>query len=392
MADTGSQSPVALNSAALKALREGDALAAKALFEAALALDPQAVPLWMNLATAARAACDVATEQKALDAALDLDRLNFMPWLRKAQLLERRGDQRAALDAWRAALQLFANIGSMAPDIARDVAHGQAFVETVGQKLVASVDQAFSDVMGTMEAPDKRRVSAFLDHILGRRKIYQNQCAGLYYPFLPADEYFDDHFFPWFDELNAQTDAIRAEFEALYSDPGDSLRPYVQLDKGGPEAQWAKLNNSLDWGALFLWEFGRPNQAVLDRCPVTARTIESIPSAIIPGRAPNIMFSVLKPGAHIPPHTGVTNTRAVVHLPLIVPEKCGFRVGGETREWQVGRAFAFDDTIEHEAWNHSSEFRAILMLDVWNPYLTKVEQEAIIRYFAAAEAAGMTGN
>ncbi len=387
MADTGSQSPVALNSAGLQALRDGDPVAAKALFEAALAQDPQAVPLWMNLATAERARGDAAAEKKALDAALDLDRLNFMPWLRKAQLLERLGDSKSALDAWRAALQLSAGLGQMAPDIARDVAHGRAFVDDVGQKLIASVDAAFSGSLAAMEAPDKRRVSAFLDHVTGRRKVYQNQCAGLYYPFLPADEYFDDHHFPWFADLNSQTDAIRAEFEALYADPGDSLRPYVRLDKGGPEAQWAKLNNSLDWGALFLWEFGRPNQAVLDRCPVTARAIEAIPSAIIPGRAPNIMFSVLKPGAHIPPHTGVTNTRAVVHLPLIVPEDCGFRVGGETREWKEGRAFAFDDTIEHEAWNRSSKIRAILMLDVWNPHLTKIEQEAVIRYFQAAEAA-----
>lgn len=128
---------------------------------------------------------------------------------------------------------------------------------------------------------------------------------------------------------------------------------------------------------------------MLDRCPVTARAIEAIPSAIIPGRAPNIMFSVLKPGAHIPPHTGVTNTRAVVHLPLIVPENCGFRVGGETRAWEVGRAFAFDDTIEHEAWNRSSKIRAILMLDVWNPHLSKIEQEAVARYFEAAESAGL---
>lgn len=156
MADTGSQSPVALNSAGLQALRDGDPVAAKALFEAALAQDPQAVPLWMNLATAERARGDAAAEKKALDAALDLDRLNFMPWLRKAQLLERLGDSKSALDAWRAALQLSAGLGQMAPDIARDVAHGRAFVDDVGQKLIASVDAAFSGSLAAMEAPDKR--------------------------------------------------------------------------------------------------------------------------------------------------------------------------------------------------------------------------------------------
>jgi aspartyl/asparaginyl beta-hydroxylase (cupin superfamily) len=96
----------------------------------------------------------------------------------------------------------------------------------------------------------------------------------------------------------------------------------------------------------------------------------------------------LKPHTRIPPHTGVTNTRAIVHLPLIVPENCGFRVGGETREWHVGQAFAFDDTIEHEAWNDSDKYRAVLIFDVWNPHLTVAEKDVIARYYTAADATG----
>jgi aspartyl/asparaginyl beta-hydroxylase (cupin superfamily) len=49
------------------------------------------------------------------------------------------------------------------------------------------------------------------------------------------------------------------------------------------------------------------------------------------------MFSLLKPRTQIPPHTGVTNVRLVVHLPLIVPEGAAFRVGNEVREWVPGR-------------------------------------------------------
>jgi aspartyl/asparaginyl beta-hydroxylase (cupin superfamily) len=89
------------------------------------------------------------------------------------------------------------------------------------------------------------------------------------------------------------------------------------------------------------------------------------------------MFSILQPRTRIPPHTGFSNVRSTVHLPLVVPEGCGFRVGGETREWRPGHAWAFDDTIEHEAWNDSDRPRAILILDVWNPLLTDVEQAAV---------------
>jgi aspartyl/asparaginyl beta-hydroxylase (cupin superfamily) len=89
------------------------------------------------------------------------------------------------------------------------------------------------------------------------------------------------------------------------------------------------------------------------------------------------MFSLLKPGTRIPPHTGVTNVRLVTHLPLIVPEGCGFRVGNDTRQWVPGHAWVFDDTIEHEAWNDSDKLRVVLIFDIWHPHLTPPERALI---------------
>jgi aspartyl/asparaginyl beta-hydroxylase (cupin superfamily) len=74
-----------------------------------------------------------------------------------------------------------------------------------------------------------------------------------------------------------------------------------------------------------------------------------------------------------------------VHLPLVVPGGCRFRVGSETRTWIQGKAWVFDDTIEHEAWNDSDTPRAILIFDVWNPYLSEAERD-VVR--AATEAVG----
>jgi aspartyl/asparaginyl beta-hydroxylase (cupin superfamily) len=45
--------------------------------------------------------------------------------------------------------------------------------------------------------------------------------------------------------------------------------------------------------------------------------------------------------------------------------------------WEIGKAWAFDDTIEHEAWNDSDQPRAILIVDAWNPLLTQVERAAV---------------
>jgi aspartyl/asparaginyl beta-hydroxylase (cupin superfamily) len=98
------------------------------------------------------------------------------------------------------------------------------------------------------------------------------------------------------------------------------------------------------------------------------------------------MFSLLAPGTRIPPHTGVANTRLVCHLPLIVPPGCGFRVGAETRQWEPGKAFVFDDTIEHEAWNDSAELRVVLIFDVWPWALGEAERRAVAAVMARSDA------
>jgi aspartyl/asparaginyl beta-hydroxylase (cupin superfamily) len=87
------------------------------------------------------------------------------------------------------------------------------------------------------------------------------------------------------------------------------------------------------------------------------------------------MFSILDARTRIPAHTGPVNTRLVVHLPLIVPQSCGFRVGGQRRDWEAGKAFVFDDSIDHEAWNDSDEPRAVLIFDIWSPFLSEAERE-----------------
>jgi aspartyl/asparaginyl beta-hydroxylase (cupin superfamily) len=69
---------------------------------------------------------------------------------------------------------------------------------------------------------------------------------------------------------------------------------------------------------------------------------------------------------------------------LIVPPNCAFRVGATTREWRVGEAFAFDDTIEHEAWNDSDELRVVLIFDIWPPALGRAERDAVAAVISAA--------
>jgi aspartyl/asparaginyl beta-hydroxylase (cupin superfamily) len=379
----------AANSRGMQALNRGDHRAAAEAFRRAAAADPGVAALWRNLATACRGLGDDGGEREALEAALAADRTDFMAWLRKAQLHERRGEEALALEAWQGVVQMAARLDPFPHGLADVLAHGQAFVRERQQRLAEAVEAALGKDLAALEGAAGRRAQRFIDRALGRKVIYHNECAGLLYPFLPADEYFDDAHFPWFPTLAAAAPAIRAELEALLTSGDAWLRPYVQLDAGTPANKWTALDASLDWGACFLYQYGAPNEEVLAHCPATAAALAQVPLARIPGRSPNAFFSLLRPHTRIPAHTGVTNTRAIVHLPLIVPPGCGFRVGGETREWVEGRPFAFDDTIEHEAWNGSDQLRAVLILDVWNPHMSPAEQAAVEGYYRAADGTGL---
>ena len=195
-------------------------------------------------------------------------------------------------------------------------------------------------------------------------------------PKVPAYEFHDRGQFPWLDEIEAATAEIRAECERVMREDTDVV-PYIAHPEGQPLDQWAELNRSRKWSAFFLWRDGQRVDANADRCPRTAALLSRAPLTEVAGYAPSAFFSILDKKTHIPPHTGVTNSRLIVHLPLVVPRDCRFRVGSETREWQEGRAWIFDDSIEHEAWNDSEVPRAILIFDTWNPWLNAADRALI---------------
>ena len=375
------------NDEGMAALRAGSGPAAVRAFAQATDADPTSPALWMNLASAHRLAQDDAGERAALNAALARDQAHLMANVRLAQLDERLGALAAAHHRWAGVTQLAAGYPE-SDGLNELLAHARQFVAGRAQVLDDLVSAELQAPLAGLSAAERRRVDAAIGGSIGRRRIYTNQCAGLHYPFLPADEFFARDHFDWLPRVEAATAAIRDEFTAFVTQGGAPLEPYVQLPEGTPDNNWSALDGKLDWGALFLWKYGQPQEDVLAACPQTAALIAGLPALRVPNRGPNVFFSILEPGKRIPPHTGVTNTRAIVHLPLIVPGDCGFRVGGETRPWREGEAWVFDDTIEHEAWNNSDRARAILIFDVWNPHLSPAEQAAITAFMDVADRNG----
>jgi aspartyl/asparaginyl beta-hydroxylase (cupin superfamily) len=379
--------PLAHNILGIEAIGRQEIDAAREHFGAAANADPGSATLWLNLAKAHGVAGDDAAEAAAIESALAIDQRNLMALIQLAQLHERRGELGKAATRWAAVAALATQHLSPSAELRAIFEHARTFVAERAQQLAGALAAELKDDLDAASSRDRRRASAAMDHMLGRREIYANHCHGLHYPFLPADEFFDRVHFPWLTELEAQTDAIRADLIGLLESDDAGLSPYITMPPGTPRNIWTELNNSAAWSALHLWKDGERIEAACARAPKTAEIIERLPLAGVPGRAPNVFFSILEAGKHIPPHTGVTNTRTIIHLPLIVPPGCAFRVGGETREWVEGEAFAFDDTIEHEAWNKSDQDRAILILDCWNPHLSEHERAMICRLFAASDAA-----
>ena len=204
------------------------------------------------------------------------------------------------------------------------------------------------------------------------------QPSLLFVPGLPDQAWFEREQFPYLKTLEAATDAIREELLAVLADE-EGLVPYVDMPDSAPAAEmWRELNRSPAWSGYHLYRHGERVSEHCARCPKTTAVLESLPLMRVADHAPEILFSVLKPHTHIPPHTGVINGRLTVHLPLIVPENCGaLRAGEEKRAWKEGECLIFDDSFVHEAWNESDNTRVVLILDAWNPHLSEAEREAL---------------
>jgi len=197
-----------------------------------------------------------------------------------------------------------------------------------------------------------------------------------YVPDLPAQPFLDPELQPWAATLRAAFADIRAEaLQVVQEDAG--LEDFVEVRPGDHIGNY--LGGRLPaWEAFFFYRHGVRYDANHWRCPRTSTVLESIDLCRIPGQTPEICFSVLAPGTHILPHHGVTNTRTVMHLPLVVPEGCALNLveRGEHR-WREGELVLFDDTYLHEAWNRAASARVILLMDCWNPHLGAAEREAV---------------
>jgi beta-hydroxylase len=163
--------------------------------------------------------------------------------------------------------------------------------------------------------------------------------------------------FPWTAGVEAATEDILAELRGVQATEAIPNFQDISIDQRA-------ITDDDRWKTFFLYGYGYRDEVNCARCPATDRALRQIPGL------KTAMFSILAPGKVIPPHRGPYNGVLRYHLGLVVPDggvNSAIRVGNETRAWRVGGSLIFDDTFDHEAWNHSAGQRVVLFVDFERP-------------------------
>lgn len=370
-----------------RAAASGEFARAQKLLTQAASEDTADVQLFLKLAAVSRAAGQPRVALEAVHRALAQSPLDFVALVLRATILDALGDAEAG-EAWNHALAQ-RPAGDLPPPVAAAVAAGEKRRDEWLADREARMKANMASAEAKADAEQRARIARFRDNVLRRTRPYHSEPTHFHYPGLVEREFHPRRLFPWIEQLEAATGDIAAEFSAVMAAERAELVPYIQYADHQPLDQWRPLNQNRDWTAIHLWQNGRRIDANADHCPKTMALLEAIDQPAVRGAGPNAMFSLLAPNTAIPPHVGVTNSRLVCHLPLIVPDGCWFRVGAETRHWHPGEAFVFDDTIEHEAMNPSNELRIVFIFDIWHPDLSTVEREAVTALIEAEEGTGI---
>lgn len=360
-----------------KALAHGDVATARAQLQRAVRATPRLALAHAYLARVFRSEGDNEAAIRELDQAIKLEPGAYGAHFEKASIYEQMGKEKSQALAYSSALQLLPPQAAMSPELQPLVARAQRLVAENQTQLGEFLHARLEELRGGDRGRALARFDESLDVSLGRKPLQLSRPAMFNVIGLPSIAFFDRADFPWAAAVEASTQQVRDELEAVLRDDRDGFVPYVQTRPGEPVGQFAPLDFNPDWSAYFLWHHGKPVGEHIARCPRTMAMLEGVPQVAIRNRAPAAFFSALKPHTRIPPHNGATNCRLTVHLPLIIPPHCALQVGNHVREWTPGELLIFDDTVQHAAWNDSDQLRVVLIFDIWHPMLSEAERRMI---------------
>jgi aspartyl/asparaginyl beta-hydroxylase (cupin superfamily) len=358
-------------------MARGDVRQAQSLLELAAQRGRDASVL-LRLATVRRSAGDFPGAVKCAVAAVELEPRNFLMCLLLGSLRETMGAFHAAERAYRAACTHAPLDLSFQPMIAKQLERARRFVDAASLWRNRLLDWRGAQAL-TVE--EDRRMRGFRSNVVENLDAAPLVPPAYVIPGIKPKRYFDPAAFRGISELERATGEIRDEFLALAEEKGELSRRLTGLH--GAEEERSRVGK---WSMIPLIRNGKLVDEFASRCPRTMELAEALDMPRLSLISPSLYFSVLEPNSRIAPHTGITNARVIAHLPLVVPNDCGFRVGGEVREWEVGKALVFDDMTIHEAWNDSDRIRVILIADLWRPELRLAERRAVTELMSCPDA------
>jgi len=334
----------------------------------------------LALAVACRGCGDADAALEALDAALTYSPHDLSALILKGDIYYDTKRKRLAMQCYANVLKIVASATQLPADIQSALPRIDSRYHEVATAMHQHINGALTSSPETKKLP---RFQEAMKLMRGEADMYYSRPRAFYYPGLPHRQFYPNSLFDWADDVMQGTSTILGELQSITNSEG--FEPYMQRHQQGPTGRVHSLLDSDQWQALFLLKDGERIAPYTDACSGTLDILSKVPLAAIPGRGPMALFSRLNAGGHIAPHNGFFNTRLICHLPLVVPKNCKLRVGNETHEWQLGQLVVFDDSIEHEAWNHSQEKRDILIFDIWHPDLDADEREAISQLYQSID-------
>lgn len=364
-------SPDTLIAEGLSALRARDAARAAVLLrEASTAVPADRMP-WPALAQAELALGNHAAAEAALDRQLAGAPRDVGALLAKGQLRQRARDDRAAVSFYTTALAQAAVSG---------IPRGMEGMASAARAFIGEAQGAFQEHLeAVMQGGLSPAMEEALGLLKGMRDIDLQRPSLFYYPGLPQRRFYDPDSFGWMKAVLDLLPAMQAEHAAVSAAEREGeFAPYVTATADRPAPNNPLLGDA-SWGAFYFWKDGTAVPESAARCPATMEALAHAPMPMIPGRAPNALWSRLKPGTHIAPHVGMLNTRLICHVPIRTAPGCTLRVGSETRTWEPGIPLVFDDSMEHEARNAGPETRTVLLFEIWRPEVPEEDRAAICR-------------
>ncbi|HEX7047881.1 MAG TPA: aspartyl/asparaginyl beta-hydroxylase domain-containing protein [Gammaproteobacteria bacterium] len=362
-------------------LKRGSFASAVRHAEFAAHSQPRDLGLWQLLAKAHDGLLGKQDAEEKLAAICTDLPFAFASLLHVAHLREARNDKQGALITYTRAIKtaqlrgFWLDDSSTQPWLITAVRHAMKFahderIEFFHDWLEPMHERHGRDTM--------RRVADCLEMHLGIKPVEyadpRQKPSFLYFPGLPVAPIFERKVLPFAEWYESQANVIREEMLRVLDTAAD-IQPFHFTV---PEERRGELTKGGNWDAYFFFNNGERFESHHDACPETSRALAQLPLDHVRDHGPEVCFSIMRPGAHILPHRGITNTRSVLHLGLEIPNGCALNLtkAGQIK-WQRGKCLAFDDTYEHEAWNHSDATRVILLGDIWNPYLTEPERDAV---------------